>query len=130
MEKHLQFNTFLCKVQNMQSSICVDAQCNIISKERNRKGKILLLFNYMNHLDHAHNIVLCYLSSKFVVAAEFKTISISFHISSINMESLIPKFSSLMSPGIGVTLSNIKDSRFAPKLFLRTLNMSFSITYR
>ena len=48
--------------------------------------------NNMNQLIFAY-IVLCYHSSKFVVAAEFKTMSISFHISSLNIESSIPKFS-------------------------------------
>ena len=50
-----------------------------IEREREREREI----NYMNNF--------CYLSSKFVVAAEFKTMSISFHISSLNIESLIPK---------------------------------------
>ncbi len=81
----------------------------------------------MNNFNYTY-IVLCYLSSKLVVAAEFKTMSISFHISSLNIESSIPKFSWQMLPEIGVTFSNIKDSRFAPKFFLRTLNKSFPNT--
>ena len=85
------------------------------------------LLNYMNNFHYTY-IVLCYLSSKLVVAAEFTTMSISFHISSLNIESSIPKLSWQMLPEIGVTFSNIKDSRFAPKFSLRTLNKSFPNT--
>ena len=131
MEKHLQFNTILRKAQNMQSSICVDAQCNIISKRGKKwieKVKTIYILSYDSFV-YSH-IVHCYLSSKFVVAVEFKTMSISFHISSLNVQYLIPKFSSQTSPEIGVTLSEINYSRFASKLFLITINRSFPSIYK
>lgn len=69
------------------------------------------------------------LSSNLVVAAAWKTMSISCIISCNRLESVTPILLNVTSPGTGTTFSDIKAFKpLSPIFFLNTLNKSFSKT--
>ena len=129
MEKQFCFHTLLSKVKDIECSKCVDPKCNIVSFSHTSEPKAInMVVNnnfYITIMKQMYN----YLSSNLVVAAAWKTMSISCIISCTRLESLTPILFSDVSPGTGTTFSEIRAFKVSsPILFLNTLNKSFSKT--